>query len=709
MTPNAKRSYSRLIMLVLLLSVVVSSSTRIIVHANVNVPDHIRVALFINLGTKYQSLTSVATLQSAGGMKVSWRDPQFSVPVGSVPAGQGVRFTVDGYRALLLETADFNAANTVLKKIQASSSSAFVTQLTKSGKTVYQVTEGIYSNVAGASTALVKWTNAGVASGIQTLLSARVTGPWAVEAGPYASAAEAAASADMIGNAGLDAFVAVKPKDGAISYVVRIGQEKDASTLSALQQAATAAGALNVRVPDAAEPFVIIRTDMTYYGSASKPTSLYAIPAGAGAVLRSDPEGGAGIQVIERSKRTYRGSMEMSVLNQSLSVVNDVNFEQYLYSVVGTEVGSSWPIEAQKAQAVAARSYAIASGLGYQIAHVVDTTNSQAYFGIGSENANSTNGVTQTTGEVLTGGGKIISAVFSSNAGGITADNTLEVWGGDNTFLAANVDSPDSGPQKGRHDWYYVAIPSGQTGYIRDDLLVDNGQMHVSGAKLLSVISENTAVRSNPQIVANVEPITRLGAGTLVVQLNKVSEYSDYSWIEASFTPEKLLEALNKRSKSAIAGPLLTLEVSKRGPSGRVTEVKANGIAVNVGTADNLRGALNGLKSTLFSIEETGRFTILNGDGVKRELPSQDETLQIVGSDGVAQALTDGNLYIMDGNGNLRAATTSPKFVFSGKGFGHGLGMSQWGARGLAEQGYDYQYILKYYYKNVSIEKDAQT
>ncbi|MCD9025681.1 SpoIID/LytB domain-containing protein [Cohnella silvisoli] len=707
---NAKRSYSRLILLVLLLAAVVSSSTRMTVHAAISVPDNIRVALYVNLGTnKYQSITSIATLQSAGGIKLSWKDPQASFPVGSVPAGQGVRFAVDGYRALLLETTDLNAAIIVLKKVQASSSAAFVTQLTKSGKTVYQVTEGVYSSVAGASSALAKWTNAGVATGIQSLVSARVLGPWSVETGPYASAAEASAAADMIGNAGLDAYVALKPKDGALNYVVRIGQEKDATTLTAVQEAATSAGGMNVRIPAAGEPYAVVRTDMTYNGSANKPVSLYAIPSGAGAVLRADPEGAGGIQVIERSKRTYRGSMEMSVLNQTLAVVNDVNFEQYLYSVVGTEVSSSWPIEAQKAQAVAARSYALSTGLGFQIAHVVDTTNSQAYYGIGSENANATAGVTQTAREVLTLGGKVINAVFSSNAGGVTADNTLEIWGGDNSFLATNVQSPDSVAQTDKRDWYYVALPSGQTGYIRDDLLADSGQTHSSGAKLLNVISEGTAVRSEPRIVSTVEPIARVGSGTIVIQLNKVGENTDFTWVKAPMTPEQLLTALNKRAKTPITGPLLTLEVSKRGPSGRATEIKANGIPVNVGVPDNLRGALNGLQSTLFQIDETGRYTVLDGSGNSREMPSQGGTLQVIGSGGETRALTDQKVYIMDGKGNLRAATTSPQFIFSGKGNGHGGGMSQWGARALAEQGYDYQYILKYYYKNVTIEKDART
>ncbi|MFC5469463.1 SpoIID/LytB domain-containing protein [Cohnella suwonensis] len=706
MIVHDKRRYARLALLLILVAAVASGSTRAVVHAAVKVPDTIRVALFLNLGTKYQSLTPVATLQAAGGLNIVWRDPKYSLAIDAVPAGQAVRFAMDGYRALLLETTDLNAALVVLKKAQAGSSAAFVTQLSKSGKTVYQVQEGAYSTAAAASSALTKWTNAGVAAGVQTLLSARIAGPWAVEAGPYASLAEAKASAEAIGTAGLDAFAAIKPQNGAMAYVVRVGQEADPANLQALQQAVSAAGAAGVRVPAAGEPYVSLRTDMTYYGSANKAAVLYAIPSGAGAVLRADPAGAGGIQLAERSKRMYRGSMEMSVLNQSLAVVNDVPFEQYLYSVVGAEVGSRWPIEAQKAQAVAARTYAQSSGVGFQIANVVDTTLSQAYYGIGYENANSTAGVDQTKGEILTSGGKAISAVFSANSGGITADNPTEIWGGDGSNFASAVLSPDDGPQKGLLDWYYVALPSGQTGFIRSDLASASGQKHVSGANLLNVKGDGVAVRNKPQ-ASTAEPIARVDAGTPVVQLGVVPEYTDYSWVEAPMTPDQLLAALNKRAKTPIAGPLLTLEVTKRGPSGRAVEVAANGVAVNVGAGDNLRGALGGLKSTLFQLEETGRYAIMGKDGGTRELPRQQGPVQAIGADGSVQQLQGPNLFIMDGSGLLRAATTTPRFVFSGKGFGHGLGMSQWGARGLAEQGYDYQSILLYYYKNVSIEKGA--
>ncbi|MFB9279210.1 SpoIID/LytB domain-containing protein [Cohnella cellulosilytica] len=707
MNPSAaeKTRPSRLLLFALLSAVLALSSSPIVAKAAVAVPDTIRVALFLNLGaSKYQAITSTATLSSAGGMSLAWSDGQASLPIGTVPANRAAIFAMDAYRALVLETADYNAALASLKKIQVSSNAGTIVQLAKSGKTVYQVTEGAYSSAAGASAALSKWTSAGAASG-PALSKARVVGPWAVETGAYASLAEAQAAADRLGGAGLEAFAALKPLGGAVQYVVRIGQEQDASKLGELRQTAAAAGAANARVPEAAEAYAALRQTVP---QADAEATLYALPAGASAVIRAEPAGADGILLAERSKRTYRGSLEIGILNQSLSVVNEVGLESYLYSVVGVEVGQSWPLEAQKAQAVAARTYALFSGTGFQIANVVDTTVSQAYYGIDSENPNSTAGVDATAGEVLTYGGKLINAVFSANAGGKTADNNSEIWGGDQAYYSPAVTSPDEGPGEGKLDWFHVALSNGVNGYVRSDLLEDSGRKHDSGAKLLRVVGDGVAVRSKPQIVSTVEPLARLNAGELVVELKRVPEYNDFSWIEAPATPEQLLDSLNKRAKTPITGPLRTLEVTKRGPSGRITEVKANGAVVDVGVGDNWRSALGGVKSTLLSIEETGRYTIAGGDGKTREVSGQGGSLQVAGADGKARALSGPNVYVMDGDGVLRAGTTAAGFVISGNGFGHGVGMSQWGSRGLAEQGYDYQYILKYYYQNATLEKDAK-
>jgi len=670
-------------------------------HA-VTVPDRMRVALFVDLGSKYQSLAPAVTLSSAGGMKLTWN----GAPIATAAAGNAVRFAVDGYRAKIVETDDLAAALSVLKKVQQSSNAALLIQLPKNGKSVYQVTEGNYASASAASAAVSKWTNAGVAAGVATLSAPAVAGPWAVEAGPYGSEAEASAAAAQFGSLGLDAFVARKLSGDSAPYYVRIGQASDASALTELKTKAAAVGE-PLQIPDASEAYVVERNDLTAGGTADSAVPLYAMSSGA-KLVAAPANNGNGILVAERSKRTYRGNMEVSVLNGDLALVNDLPLEQYLYSVVGSEVPGTWPLETQKAQAVAARSYAIFSGVGFQIANVVDTTLSQTYNGIGGENANAIAGVEATAGEVLTYQGKVIDAVFSSNAGGMTADNATEIWGSSAPYLASAVQSPDAGPQEGKLEWYKVAMSDGEVGYVRSDYLADSGMKNAAGIALYASTGDGVAVRPSPQTTGTgATPIGQLYRGDTVVVLDKVPEYTNYSWVE-TFTADQLAASINKKAKSAISG-LKTLEVSGRGPSGRVTQIKANGTAVDVGVPDNLRSALGGLKSTLFDIEETGRFTVAGANGAQKNFPTDGSasTLQIQGANGSAVTAGSNNLFILSGDGKLRAATTDAEFVISGQGFGHGLGMSQWGAKALADQGYDYQSILQYYYKNVKIEKDG--
>ncbi|WP_304518356.1 SpoIID/LytB domain-containing protein [Cohnella sp. REN36] len=684
-----------------MLAALALTSASVPAYGAVSVPQQIRVALFLDLGSKYQSTTPSATLVSTDGISLSW---QAGGAFATIAAGASVRFAVDGYRVVVLETADPTAAANALKKIQASSKAGAVTKLIKRGAAVYQVSEGGFATAALAKSALSKWTNAGVAGG-SSLTPAFVGGPLAVEAGPYSSLAEAAAAAEQIGNAGLDAFPAVKPAAGGASYVVRVGQASDAGEQDRVLQAASAAG-FAVAKPASNDPYAVVRNDVTA-NPAGAAVPLYGLPAGSTAALLAGPAGDAPIQVVERSKRSYRGNLEMSVLNNNLAVVNVVGLEQYLYAVVGAEIPSSWPAEAQKAQAVAARSYALSMGNQYQVAQVVDSTYSQAYNGTTSENPSAIAGVQATAGEVMTSGGKIINAVFSSNAGGITAD-PVEIWGNTTPYLAGVVKSPDEGPQQGKPDWFRIALSTGEIGYIRSDMAADQGQKNDAGLPVVRVTANDVAVRKIPLVQNDVTPLARLNAGATAVLLDKVPEYTNYSWVEGPYTGDQLLTNLNNKlgASNKIQGPLQTLEVSEKGASGRAIKLSANGKPVAI-TGDNLRSALGGVKSTLFEIEETGRFTVMGADGAKRELPVQSGPLQVLGGDGATRSFDSGSAIVLSGGGKIRAITAQAQFVISGQGNGHGLGLSQWGAKGLADQGYDYQSILKYYYKDIALEKDG--
>ncbi|HEY9737896.1 MAG TPA: SpoIID/LytB domain-containing protein [Trichocoleus sp.] len=143
--------------------------------------------------------------------------------------------------------------------------------------------------------------------------------------------------------------------------------------------------------------------------------------------------------------RWYRGRVLVTPGANGVTAVNFVDLEAYLYSVLGGEMPVSWPLEALKSQAVAARSYALyhRSRSQAQPYDVVSTTASQVYKGLESEAQSTRAAVDATRGQVLTYGGQIIEAVFHSSSGGYT-ENVEDVWSRPLPYLRA-VEDYDAG------------------------------------------------------------------------------------------------------------------------------------------------------------------------------------------------------------------------------------------------------------------------
>ncbi|MFO7599063.1 MAG: SpoIID/LytB domain-containing protein [Candidatus Desulfacyla sp.] len=123
-------------------------------------------------------------------------------------------------------------------------------------------------------------------------------------------------------------------------------------------------------------------------------------------------------------KKKVRGRLLVKVKDGRLMLLNIVDMEAYLKSVVPSESYASWPLETLKAQAVAGRTYAY-----YQILHrktwdfdVVDDEGDQAYKGIQQETARTSQAVKETRGMLLLHQDKPILAMYSANSGGHTAD-----------------------------------------------------------------------------------------------------------------------------------------------------------------------------------------------------------------------------------------------------------------------------------------------
>lgn len=150
-------------------------------------------------------------------------------------------------------------------------------------------------------------------------------------------------------------------------------------------------------------------------------------------------------------KKWYRGNLIIYKMGSGITVINDLDMESYLMGVVPAEMPSKWNIEAHKAQAIAARSYAVANlgkrkKYGYDLK---DTPEDQAYGGASRETVKTNTAVMETKGQVLVYGNKVIPAYYHASAGGYTVQSG-DVWFKDLPFVRA-VPSFDGMVKKNGH------------------------------------------------------------------------------------------------------------------------------------------------------------------------------------------------------------------------------------------------------------------
>jgi stage II sporulation protein D len=716
--------------------------------------DSIRVALYIDSGKANISTTAV-TLSSDKGLDVGWK----STAAGTIPAsaieGSGLlKASLDTPRVVLLETADSKQADALYKKLKEQGKPAGIALRQRAGQAMLQVYAGPYASKEAAGAA--KDQLAGLTAGFTTY----VTGQQRLSAGAYATEAEALAQAQAVSMAGFDADIAYYETGGALIFAVWIGNESSAEALNALKQRAQAAlTGVSLEPVNPAVPYALKRMESAG-GTSTASIAHYALSSAGKAALTVSAKQ-QGLKVAEKSGRVYRGTVELSQLNGKLAVINELPFEQYLYSVVGSELSKDWPAESLKAQAVAARTFALTQGVKYQIAHVTDSSLDQVYYGVTSEAQTITAAVDATQGEVLTDSSGLITPFFFSNAGGLTAD-PIEVWGKPISYLQSTP-SPDDGADKPaaaptkpvvtaavKPSWYKVMLANGTSGYIFAEYVKATGTKNSSGQPIYESTGTNVNVRKAPNTNnATNPPITQVDLGDRFAVLDEpVQETAAstqavsnaYSWTRGPYTAEELLKMVNAGLGAKAADRLDKLEISARGPSGRVTEMKLNGQVIKVQYPDAFRGLFGGLPSTRFEIEETGSYTIGNtasNSAGEQAAPPAGSTpsnanpagsaIYVLGAGGQTVKLDRPSaVYKIDASNQVKQVASAASgstgaasvptaapgsngaklYTFKGKGNGHGLGMSQWGAKGYAELGYDYKKILQTYYVGVSIVKE---
>ncbi len=235
-----------------------------------------------------------------------------------------------------------------------------------------------------------------------------------IQVGAYPSAESAEEErARLAKSLGVPVVVHFVPDRG--SWRVRVGEAKTRAALSSLLATLRDAGKKGLWIAEETAPGpagVAIRlVDAAWDTSATSKTRLLALPA-PGALLKLEG-------------KTYRGAIEFRIdASGRIRAINWVEMESYLRAVVPSELGPEvWPqLEALKAQAVAARTYALANALqfdedGYDICA---TPRCQAYGGASAEHPLSDRAVASTRGETVTWQGRPIDALYTATCGGHT-------------------------------------------------------------------------------------------------------------------------------------------------------------------------------------------------------------------------------------------------------------------------------------------------
>lgn len=318
----------------------------------------------------------------------------------------------------------------------------------------------------------------------------------------------------------------------------------------------------------------------------------------------------------------------------NLTVVNLLGLEDYVKGVVPYEMSNSWPIEALKAQAVCARTYALSNLNRHSSYHfdICSSTHCQAYYGTNRAGSNSDAAVEQTAGQVATYNGRLAECVYYSSNGGASEDSSV-VWGS----------NQDSYP-------YLVGVMDPYEALVADGISNYYWTREYTGSELA-------------------QKLRALGYSCTDIVSARVREYTDTgNPLEVTFTDSsgRSYTLTTRRVYSTFGLRSYRYDISGGGSGSGPLLVNGQGV-------DSLDG--------MYAIDGNGN-TVAIGNGV-----------YVIGGDGsVTQAGFGGS-----------GGSSGGVFTISGAGWGHNVGMSQWGAYAQALQGRTYRQILEFYYTGITV------
>ena len=363
------------------------------------------------------------------------------------------------------------------------------------------------------------------------------------------------------------------------------------------------------------------------------------------------------------SGKNYRGGI-IPYINASgqMNIINYLSTDDYAKGVVHSEIGQSSHIEAIKAQAVAIRSFAITnkgkhSSQGFDIC---TTVHCQVYTGADSEYESTNRAVDETKGEMVYYQGKPVAAYYFANSGGHT-ENSEDAWVASLGYLRGKED-----PYSPEYTWTVELTRDDLTTVFAPEGLGTVESISIDSVNDSGYVASVTVHGSRNSITYTKEAIrSALGVSLKSRNFTFSTEGGILSGGNAPEEPEQP-EQPEQPAGQTVYG-LGASGMSELGSE--VSVISASGTA---------KKSLNGM-------------TALSASGMTT-IAAAGETAD----SGDAKTAVSGMTVTFDDDSDV--------LIINGKGYGHGVGMSQQGAQQMANQGFTYKEILEFYYTGIEVK-----
>jgi len=339
----------------------------------------------------------------------------------------------------------------------------------------------------------------------------------------------------------------------------------------------------------------------------------------------------------------YNGGFQYIRDGGNISVINFVPMQEYVKGVVPYEMSAQWPLEALKAQAICARTYALYNyGKHGKTFDVCGSTDCQVYNGANSATENSNQAVDETYGMYILYDGKPINAVFCSSNGGASEDSE-NVWSATLPYLRGVYDNNEDLDTCINGRWSYE-YTSDQLTYI----------LNAKGYKCSKIVNMYVKEFTN---MGNVKTLTLV----------------DSTGKEFNFSKEKSRTILYSSTyKKYTHSQRYTVKRKGAGSSSSMLYINNGGNCIDL-SYDNV--------------------FVVGNNGIKQ---IGNQNISVLSSSGKS-------LLNPPSNNSSSSLNEDVSFIVSGTGWGHNVGMSQNGAKAMALAGKSAEDIIHFYYTDVEI------